>query len=34
MKTKKKQDEVQKNELDKYLEDNVEDDHPQFDIMN
>ena len=34
MKTKKKQDEVQKNELDKYLEDDVEDDHAEFDILN
>jgi len=34
MKMKKKQGEVQKNELDRYLEDDVEDDHVEFDILN
>ena len=36
MKMKKKQGEVQKKktELDRYLEDNVEDDHTEFDILN
>ena len=34
MKMKKKQGEVQKNELNRYLEDDVEDDHPKFDIFN
>ena len=30
----KKQGKVQKNELDRYLEDDVEDDHAEFDILN
>jgi len=34
MKIKKKQGVVQKNELDRYLEDDVEDDHAEFDILN
>ena len=34
MKMKKKQGEVQKNELDRYLENDVEDDHVEFYILN
>ena len=34
MKMKKKHGEVQKYELDRYLEDDVEDDHLEFDILN
>ena len=34
MKIKKKQGEVQKNELYRYLEDDVENDHAEFDILN
>ena len=34
MKMKKKQGGVQKNELDRYLEDDIEDDHSEFDILN
>ena len=34
MKMKKKQGEGQKNELDKYLEDDAKDDHAEFDILN
>ena len=34
MTMKKKQGEVQKNELDRYLKDDVEDDHVEFDILN
>jgi len=33
-KVKKKKGEVQKNKLDRYLEDDVEDNHPEFDILN
>ena len=34
MKMKKNQGEVQKNKVDKQFEDDVEDDHPKFDILN
>jgi len=34
MKMKKKWNEVQKNELDRYLENDVEDDHLEFDVLN